>query len=100
MSGIKKTDLATASFLAFDFFVALPATNYPLWTVRSGWFRASLYVAFWLGALSAIGLPVWVGVRLFRGASWRLLIFVEFVGAVSWLAAFTYIVISSFPAVI
>jgi hypothetical protein len=99
MSAVRKTDLAIVSVLAFDFLVALPASTYPLWTVHSSLFRALLSAASWIGALSAIALPVWVGIRLFRKASRRLLIFVEFVGALSWLAVFAYEVISSFPLI-
>jgi hypothetical protein len=99
MSTVRKADVATVAVLAFDFLAALPAGNYPLWTVHSNWLRAWLYTASGIGTLSVVVMPVWVGIRLFREPARRLLTFVEFIGALSWLAAFAYQVVSSFPVI-
>jgi hypothetical protein len=99
MASIRKTDLVIVSILAFDFLLALPAGKYPLWTVHSGWFRTWLYTASLIGAISAIALPVWVGIRLFRKPAGRRLVFVEFLGVLCWLAAFVYVVVSEFPVI-
>ncbi len=98
-SPIRKSDLVTASVLAFDFLLALPAGRYPLWTVHSGWLRAWLYATFLIGSVSAIALPFWVGVRLFREPAGRRLVFVEFLGVLCWLAAFVYMIVSDFPVI-
>jgi hypothetical protein len=79
--------------------VALPAGRYPMWTVHSACFRGLLNAASLIGAVSAITLPFWAGVRLFREPARRRLVFIEFLGALCWLTAFVYLIVSEFPVI-
>jgi hypothetical protein len=96
MSSVQTKDLVVMFVLAFDFLVAAPALRYPLWTVHSPPFRATLSLASWIGLISAVGLPVWVVIRLFREPAGRGLKVVELVGALCWVVAIGYLVISEF----
>jgi hypothetical protein len=99
MSNVGKRDLFVLIVLAFDFLVAVPAGKYPLWTVHSELLRVELYAAFWAGVISAVGLPVWIGIRLRHEPKGRRLKIVELVGALCWILAIGYLVVSVFPII-
>ena len=99
MSNVRKADLSVAILLAFDFLVSVPAGKYPLWTVHSAIFRGEVYAAFWVGVISAVGLPVWIGIRLRREPTGRRLKVFELVGALCWILALGYLVVSEFPII-
>jgi hypothetical protein len=99
MSSVRKSDIFGVMILAFDFLVAGPAGKYPLSTVHSVWFRASLSVVSWGGVISAVALPIWIGIRLFREPSGRLLKVVEFVGALGWIVVLGHQIVSDFPVI-
>ena len=99
MSNVKMKDLAVVVLLAFDVLVAVPAGKYPLWTVHNSLFRTELSMAFWIGIISAIGLPVWLVVRLFRESTGHALKTVELIGALGWLVVIGYLILSEFPII-
>jgi hypothetical protein len=99
MSSVRKSDVFGVMILAFNFLVAGPALEYPLWAVHSRWFRASLLVVTWGGLISALALPIWIGIRLFREPSGRLLKVVEFLGALGWIVVLGHQIVSDFPVI-
>lgn len=99
MSNVQKKDLAVIVALAFDFVAAASSRRYPLWTVHSPPFRAVLSVAFWMGVISSVGLPVWLVIRLLREPDGRGLKVVELGGALCWFVALGYLVISEFTVI-
>jgi hypothetical protein len=99
MSRVQTKDLAVMFVLALDFLVVAPAVRYPLWTVHSPLFRAALSSAAWIGLISAVGLPIWLVIRLVRESAGRALKVVELIGAVCWLVAIGYMVVTEFPII-
>jgi len=97
LSDVRKRDLLAVIILAFNFLVSAPAAKYPLWTVHSVLFRSGLVAAFWVGMISAVGLPIWIGIRFSRESEGRGLKIVEFMGALCWILALGYLVVSEFP---
>jgi hypothetical protein len=61
--------------------------------------RAALSVASWVGVISAVGLPIWIGLRLFREPKGRLLKVIELVGALGWIVVLGYLIVSEFPVI-
>jgi hypothetical protein len=92
-------DIAACAILVFDFLVAAPAGRYPLWTVHSALLLTGLRLAVAVGVVSAIGLPVWLGVRLVRESRRRGLKVVELVGALYWLVFLGHLILSEFPVI-
>ncbi|MGA9509385.1 MAG: hypothetical protein WBV55_12280 [Candidatus Sulfotelmatobacter sp.] len=99
MSSVRKSDIIGATILAFDFLVAGPAGKYPLSTVSNPWFRTLLSAAFWFGIISAVLLPIWIGIRLVREPNGRLVKFVEFLGVLGWVLVLTHLIASEFPVI-
>lgn len=99
MSSVQSRDYAIVAVLAFDFLVVAPALRYPLWSVHIMFFRAVLDAGCWIGLISAIGLPIWLAVRMVRESAGQTLKIVELVGSLCWLLVFGYLVVSGFTVI-
>jgi hypothetical protein len=99
MAGTRTKDLVTFAILTFDFVVAVRAMSYPLWTIHNRWFRASISVASWIGIISAVALPIWIVIRLFREERGHVLKAVELFGALFWIGVLGHQIIAEFPII-
>jgi hypothetical protein len=94
-----KKDIAVCAILAFDFLLAAPSVGYPLWTVHNTPFLIGLKLASVIGVVSAIGLPVWIGIRLVRESNERGLKVAELIGALCWVVFLGHLILLEFPII-